>query len=183
MTSPRNVSSSARSAWHADVDNNSRGQFSAHKPRLDVPDVTGLTDALHMHACNGAGPMLDCVVWHDGGCWRAALDTSELHEPDSKLGALADFTPLTNYRAERQHGVFSSREGLCPNVASYLNDDLFLLKPPPFDLCGHVMLCSFWYELQETFSCTGWYLAAQGGERVPLMLCCLPAQRTRATLH
>jgi tripeptidyl-peptidase-2 len=53
--------------------------------------------------------MLDCVVWHDGACWRAALDTAELHEPSSGAGALADFAPMTNYRAERQHGVFSSR--------------------------------------------------------------------------
>ena len=53
--------------------------------------------------------MLDCVVWHDGAQWRAALDTSELHSPGSGAGALADFTPLTNFRTERQHGVFSSR--------------------------------------------------------------------------
>ena len=63
-----------------------------------------------MHACCAAGPMLDCVVWHDGGCWRGALDTAELHEPGSGAGALSDFAPMTNYRAQRQHAAFSSRE-------------------------------------------------------------------------
>ena len=72
-----------------------------------------------------AGPMLDCVVWHDGGCWRAALDTSELHEPGSELGALAGFTPLTNYRAERQHGVFSSRAASAGTLNAPRNSSAF----------------------------------------------------------
>lgn len=42
--------------------------------------------------------MLDCVVWHDGEHWRAALDTSDMYEPGSGKGALADFTPMTNYK-------------------------------------------------------------------------------------
>jgi tripeptidyl-peptidase-2 len=44
------------------------------------------------------------VVWHDGEAWRAAIDTSDLFEPGSGKGMLADFTPLTNYKAERQVG-------------------------------------------------------------------------------
>jgi tripeptidyl-peptidase-2 len=50
--------------------------------------------------------MLDCVVWQDGSTWRAALDTSELHETGSGRGALADFKPLTNYALEHQYGTF-----------------------------------------------------------------------------
>lgn len=58
--------------------------------------------------------MLDCVVWHDGKVWRAALDTSEMYEPGSGVGALADFKPMTNYHLEREHRSFSPRERQLP---------------------------------------------------------------------
>lgn len=58
-----------------------------------------------------AGPLLQCVVWHDGTHWRAAIDTSDMHEPGSGKGLLADFKPLTNYKAERQYGTFSAQDG------------------------------------------------------------------------
>ena len=64
-----------------------------------------------------AGPMLDCVVWHDGKVWRAALDTSEMYEPGSGAGALADFKSMTNYRLEREHRSFSPRERRPPAQA------------------------------------------------------------------
>jgi len=51
------------------------------------------------------------VVWHDGTHWRAALDTSDMYEPDSGKGLLADFKPLTNYKTERQYGTFSAEDG------------------------------------------------------------------------
>ena len=51
--------------------------------------------------------MLNCVVWHDGENWRAALDLSELEDEEGK-GALADFAPLTNFRIERKYGTFSA---------------------------------------------------------------------------
>ncbi|GAB4814120.1 hypothetical protein N2152v2_001166 [Parachlorella kessleri] len=56
------------------------------------------------------GPVLECVVWHDGSAWRAAIDTSDMYEPGSDQGLLADFTPLTNYQAERQYATFSSED-------------------------------------------------------------------------
>lgn len=43
-------------------------------------------------------------MWHDGEAWRAALDTSDLYEAGSGKGLLADFAPMTNFRAERQVG-------------------------------------------------------------------------------
>ena len=42
--------------------------------------------------------MISCVVWHDGEQWRAALDTSDMFEPDAGKGLLASFEPLTNYK-------------------------------------------------------------------------------------
>ena len=57
------------------------------------------------------GPLLQCVVWHDGSHWRAAIDTSDMYEPDSDKGLLKDFKPLTNYKIERQYGTFSSEDG------------------------------------------------------------------------
>lgn len=44
--------------------------------------------------------MLDCVVWHDGERWRAALDTSDMYEPGSGKGLLADFAPMTNFKVQ-----------------------------------------------------------------------------------
>ena len=46
------------------------------------------------------GPIFDCVVFHDGKRWRAAVDTDE-------DGDLADETVLTNYRDEPAFGTFS----------------------------------------------------------------------------
>ena len=84
-----------------------------------------LRDVLHMHSALcmdsfhscAAGPMLDCVVWHDGKVWRAALDTSEMYEAGSAAGALADFKPLTNFCLEREYRSLSPREPLtCRHV-------------------------------------------------------------------
>ncbi|KAL0024941.1 hypothetical protein WJX77_004746 [Trebouxia sp. C0004] len=57
------------------------------------------------------GPLLQCVVWHDGSHWRAAIDTSDMYEQGSDIGRLADFKPLTNYKTERQYGTFSAQDG------------------------------------------------------------------------
>ncbi|KAL0038695.1 hypothetical protein WJX79_003623 [Trebouxia sp. C0005] len=58
-----------------------------------------------------AGPLLQCVVWHDGSHWRAAIDTSDMYEQGRDKGRLADFKPLTNYKTERQYGTFSAQDG------------------------------------------------------------------------
>jgi tripeptidyl-peptidase II len=44
---------------------------------------------------NDAGPVYDCVVFHDGGAWQAVVDTDE-------DGDLRDESVLTNYRRHRQ---------------------------------------------------------------------------------
>ena len=42
------------------------------------------------------GPILDCVVWHDGSALRAVIDREQ-------SGDLSSQIPMTNYRAERQY--------------------------------------------------------------------------------
>lgn len=37
--------------------------------------------------------MLDCVVWHDGEAWQAALDTSDMYEPGEMVQALDEAPP------------------------------------------------------------------------------------------
>ncbi|KAK9809052.1 hypothetical protein WJX72_008467 [[Myrmecia] bisecta] len=56
------------------------------------------------------GPLLDCVVWHDGTYWLAAIDTSEMYEEGSGAGLLADFKPMTNFEIERQYATFSAED-------------------------------------------------------------------------
>ncbi|MCA9209821.1 MAG: S8 family serine peptidase, partial [Planctomycetales bacterium] len=51
------------------------------------------------------GPLLDCVAFHDGARWRAAIDTDE-------DGDLRDEKLLTNFRDERQYGTFANGAAL-----------------------------------------------------------------------
>ncbi|KAK1289335.1 hypothetical protein QJS10_CPB18g01565 [Acorus calamus] len=66
------------------------------------------------------GPVIDAVVWNDGAVWRVAIDTQSF-EGDSKLGKLAEFVPLTNYRFERQYGIFSKLDA-CSFVTNVYNE-------------------------------------------------------------
>ena len=61
-----------------------------------------------------AGPILDCVVWHDGTHNRVAIDTSDMYDSSTddspNKGALENFTPLTDFDIERQYGTFSAED-------------------------------------------------------------------------
>jgi len=66
------------------------------------------------------GPMLHCVVWHDGDVWRAAVDTSDMYEEaDDIRGRLRDFAPLTDFHREHQYGTFSAEDALNFGVNIY----------------------------------------------------------------
>ena len=58
------------------------------------------------------GPLYDCVVWHDGDVWRAAVDTDE----DADL---SDELAMTDFRLERQHSTFGSESLLTFSVNVY----------------------------------------------------------------
>jgi tripeptidyl-peptidase II len=52
----------------------------------------------HADAYEDVGPMVHCVVWHDGDAWRAAVEVEELFGDEAGKGLLADFSPMTNFR-------------------------------------------------------------------------------------
>ncbi|MCH7725669.1 MAG: S8 family serine peptidase, partial [Planctomycetes bacterium] len=60
------------------------------------------------------GPIYDCVVFHDGKVWRAAIDTDE----DGDLG---DEKLLANYRLQRQYATFGDDDLL--NFAVNIYDE------------------------------------------------------------
>jgi len=71
------------------------------------------------HWLTDVGPVYDCLVWHDGSGWRAAIDTSE-------AGDLAAGLCLGVYRETREFGKLSE---LCQvNVSINVWDDGNLLE-------------------------------------------------------
>lgn len=71
------------------------------------------------------GPMIDCVVWHDGEHWRSALDTSDFYEEENK-GRLADFVPLADFHLEHRFGTVGEMDPC--NFASNVYEDGNLLS-------------------------------------------------------
>lgn len=87
------------------------------------------------------GPLIDAVVWHDGSVWRAALDTTECQPPESAgAGALADATPMTDYRTERQHGTFSLADSCTFVTNIYDNGDILSIVVDAGVCCGAAVL-------------------------------------------
>jgi tripeptidyl-peptidase-2 len=62
------------------------------------------------------GPMYDCVVFHDGDTWRAAIDVSE-------TGDMSNTIAMTNYKDEFQVGTFSAIDRLNFTVNIYGSAD------------------------------------------------------------
>ena len=59
------------------------------------------------------GPIYDCLVFHDGDCWQAAIDTSETGDFEKY-----NILPMTDYRIHRQYSTFSRQDCLnfCVNI-------------------------------------------------------------------
>lgn len=66
-----------------------------------------------------AGPVYDCVVFHDGAAWRAVLDTSE-------QGDLASCALLGTYSETLQYATLTKED--CLNYAVNIHDDGNLLE-------------------------------------------------------
>ncbi|RMF86238.1 MAG: hypothetical protein D6744_00060, partial [Planctomycetota bacterium] len=86
------------------------------KTRADLETRLAQLEAMQK-AYDDPGPIFDCVVFHDGEVWRAAIDTDE-------DGDLADEKLLTNYRLERQYATFGDEDLLNFAVNIYEDGDL-----------------------------------------------------------
>lgn len=100
-------------AWDAE---NPSPDVQKKKERDDLDRRLAALDALQ-EEYDDPGPIHDCVVWHDGEVWRAAIDTDE-------DGDLADEKALTNFRTERQYATFSDEDLMNFAVNIYRDGDL-----------------------------------------------------------
>lgn len=101
-----------------DVDVKEAAKEAARKRREELKARKELLNDL-LKNFDDAGPSVECVVWHDGDAWMAAIDTQQLYrfyEADAVgeqtkdrpvRGCLADFEPLTDYAACLRYGTFT----------------------------------------------------------------------------
>ncbi|KAI8603041.1 subtilase family-domain-containing protein [Dissophora ornata] len=66
------------------------------------------------------GPVYDCVVFHDGKVWRAAVDAKE-------DGDLRGAPLLTDYKTERQYATFSNQDKCNYSVNIYDNGNMLCI--------------------------------------------------------
>ncbi|MEM1328977.1 MAG: S8 family serine peptidase [Planctomycetota bacterium] len=103
----------AREALHAFDDEHPKPTADEMLERNDLKARVELLESM-MSGFDDPGPIHDCVVWHDGETWRAAVDTDE-------DGDFADEKALTNFRAERQFATFGDEDLL--NFVLNIYDD------------------------------------------------------------
>jgi tripeptidyl-peptidase-2 len=77
------------------------------------------------------GPIVDCVVFHDGDVWRAVVDTTE-------DGDLSKAKVLTDYYREHQYATFSEKDMMNYCVNIYENGNILSIVTPVGDHGTHV---------------------------------------------
>lgn len=89
--------------------------------KLEKEDLEAQVEVLGMleKKFEDAGPVYDCVVFHDGSSWRAVLDTTE-------KGDLESCQLLGTYRETLQYGTLSEED--CLNYAVNIHDEGNLLE-------------------------------------------------------
>ncbi|WPT13225.1 Tripeptidyl-peptidase 2 [Picochlorum sp. SENEW3] len=96
-----------------DVSEKIEGDTEKEKKRKEELEArVDLLQTMYEKKYEDFGPSIDCVVWHDGEKWMAAIETTQLYEfffdEADERGQLMDFEPLTNYRDCLRYGTFSA---------------------------------------------------------------------------
>ncbi|XP_037075025.1 tripeptidyl-peptidase 2-like [Pollicipes pollicipes] len=101
--------------------------------KQDREDLDARLEALAAadKAFKDAGPVLDCVVFHDGSTWRVCVDTS-------LTGNLGQCQLLGNYRETLQHGYLSRRCMMAFGVNVYSDGNLLSIVTPSSSHGTHV---------------------------------------------
>ncbi|XP_043246717.1 tripeptidyl-peptidase 2-like [Amphibalanus amphitrite] len=101
--------------------------------KQDRDDLDARLEALAAadKAFKDVGPVLDCVVFHDGSTWRVCVDTS-------LEGNLGQCPLLGNFRETLQHGYLSRRCMMAFGVNVYSDGNLLSIVTPSSSHGTHV---------------------------------------------
>ncbi|KAG0231413.1 tripeptidyl-peptidase II Tpp2, partial [Actinomortierella wolfii] len=114
------------------------------KDQLVKDDYNAQLDALKdaMKNYNDPGPVYDCVVFHDGNVWRAAIDAKE-------SGDLRDAPLLTDFKTERQYATFSNQDKCNYSVNIYDDGNMLSIVVIAGSHGTHVAAISAAYHPEE----------------------------------
>jgi tripeptidyl-peptidase-2 len=87
----------------------------------EIDDIKIRLNQLKSIVYDDSGPILDCIVWHDGERFQSAIDTSE-------TGDLSNKEAMTNYRVSYQFEPFSNIDSLNYTVNIYDNGDILSIN-------------------------------------------------------
>eukprot|EP00158_Paraphelidium_tribonemae_P009110 Partr_v1_DN28774_c0_g1_i4_m63419 putative tripeptidyl peptidase ii len=111
-----NAAQTELNAWNVAHPSSSALDEAASLAKMDLEArIEALTEAFKSY--EDVGPVYDCVLFHDGKVWRAAVDTFE-------TGDLSSFVPLADYKLEPKYCCFSSDDMLNFSVKIYDDGDV-----------------------------------------------------------